>query len=61
QRSLPAQLVFVSACHSAALGSAFVEAGVPHVVAVRSGEQISDEVARVFSGFFYGALLAGQT
>jgi hypothetical protein len=36
---LRAQLVFVSACHSEALGSAFVEAGVPHVVAVKSTEQ----------------------
>lgn len=29
------KLVFVSACHSEKIGNAFVEIGVPHVVAIR--------------------------
>ena len=34
-RSHPTQVAFVSACHSAEAGEAFVGAGVPHVIAVR--------------------------
>ena len=39
------QFVFVSACHSQGAGEAFVQAGVPHVVAVRTLETVSDKAA----------------
>lgn len=38
------QLVFVCACHSQPAANAFVRAGVPHVVAVRSTGQVLDQV-----------------
>jgi hypothetical protein len=40
------QLVFVCACHSQPAANAFVRAGVPHVVAVRSTGQVLDQVSR---------------
>jgi len=55
------KFVFVAACHSEAAGRAFVEAGVPHVVAVRWDTPISDTAAMVFSKHFYLALLLGHT
>ena len=36
------RLVFISACHSEPAAAAFVDAGVPHVVAVRSGVKVCD-------------------
>lgn len=50
------QLVFVSACHSRKVGDAFVEAGVPHVVAVRLEEPVYDIAAQTFAKAFYQAL-----
>jgi hypothetical protein len=39
------EVVFVSACHSATAGHAFVAAGVPHVVAVRLDSKVPDKAA----------------
>jgi hypothetical protein len=54
-------VVFVSACHSAEAGRAFVAAGVPHVVAVRLDSKVLDKSAMQFSQVFYAHLLAGDT
>ena len=51
------KFVFVSACHSQDVGQAFVEAGVPHVVAVRTSDAILDDASLIFSHQFYTALL----
>lgn len=51
------QFVFVSACESEESGNAFVQAGVPHVVAIRSGSQLADTSAIRFMKHFYTALL----
>jgi hypothetical protein len=51
------EFVFVSACHSEEAGKAFVDAGVPHVVAVRWDTPISDKASQVFSKQFYLSLL----
>ena len=55
------RLVFVAACHSQAAGDAFVEAGVPHVVAVRLESKILDNDAILFSKIFYTQILAGES
>jgi len=55
------QLVFVSACHSQNAAEAFVQVGVPHVVAVESESQVTDVAARSFTRAFYLALAKGKT
>ena len=55
------RFVFVSACHSESAGAAFVEAGVPHVVAVRKDARVSDESSKIFAKNFYLALLRSRT
>ena len=57
----PLELAFISACHSVGGGQAFVDAGVPHVVAVRREAQLQDKAACVFAGAFYHALFRGRT
>ncbi|ETO03845.1 hypothetical protein RFI_33557, partial [Reticulomyxa filosa] len=51
------KLVFVSTCFSEQVASAFVDAGVPHVVAVHSLVQIHDKMAISFAQSFYENLL----
>ena len=55
------QLVFVSACHSASVASVFLDAGVPHVVAVDQSVRVQDKAAQVFERAFYRALLLGSS
>ena len=55
------RFVFVSACHSEPAGRAFVDAGVPHVVAVKQEAKVSDAASRTFARQFYLALLVGKT
>ncbi|CAN0532236.1 unnamed protein product, partial [Ectocarpus sp. 12 AP-2014] len=50
------ELVFISSCSSEMSGRACVEAGVPHVVAVKHKANVTDEEARHFSTVFYDAL-----
>ena len=57
----PLDFVFVSACHGAMGGDAFVAAGVPHVVAVRREAQLQDKAACAFADQFYFALFKGRT
>ncbi|CAM9674291.1 unnamed protein product [Ectocarpus sp. 4 AP-2014] len=52
------ELVFISSCSSEASGNAFVEAGVPHVVAVKREESVTDQAAQQFAKQFYDALLS---
>lgn len=54
-------LVVVSACHSLALGAHFVDAGVRHVVCVRSDREVRDESCRLFARDFFHALRAGRS
>ena len=53
------QLAFVSACHSIKAGQAFVDAGVPHVIATKA--QVRDESVIEFELQFYQALFAGAS
>ena len=55
------KFVFVSACHSMLTGQAFVDAGVPHVAAVRLDSPVYDSAARTFARDFYQALFTGRT
>lgn len=41
------KLVFLSSCCSERSGDAFVEAGVPHVVAVRKGQSVTGALSAV--------------
>lgn len=52
---------FVSACQSQAAGEAFVAAGVPHVVAVKTWSRVADQAAHHFTSHFYLALFNGST
>lgn len=51
----------MSACHSEAAGQAFVDAGVPHVVAVKLHDKISDRASHTFTELFYSQLVNGHT
>ena len=55
------RLVFISACYSQLAAEAFVEAGVPHVVAVRRSVKVLDDAAALFARHFYFALVEGHT
>jgi len=61
ENSTGLKLVFVCACHSQPAANAFVRAGVPHVVAVRSTGQVLDQVAICFTRHFYLSLFSGQS
>lgn len=39
------KLVFISSCCSEWSGQAFVDAGVPHVVAVKAGDDVEGEIS----------------
>ncbi|GMH57289.1 hypothetical protein TrRE_jg655, partial [Triparma retinervis] len=54
-------VAFVAACQSECVALAFVEAGVPHVVAVDRTAFVLDSNARVFATTFYSGLVGGQT
>ena len=51
----------MSACHSESAGLAFVAAGVPHVIAVKTEAAVCDRASQVFMNHFYLALLVGKT
>ena len=53
------QFVFLAACFSELAAAAFVQAGVPHVVAVQRNRRVTEAALHVFMGAFYPALMAG--
>jgi len=53
------QFVFLAACHSELAAGAFVQAGVPHVVAVQRNMQITEAAVHGFMSAFYPALMVG--
>ncbi|GMF26031.1 unnamed protein product [Phytophthora fragariaefolia] len=55
------KLVFVSSCDSRDIGAVFIQAGVAHVVCVRSEGRVLDESSAMFSYSFYHAALTGKT
>ncbi|RLN95106.1 hypothetical protein BBJ28_00000095 [Nothophytophthora sp. Chile5] len=55
------KLVFVSSCDSKEIGEVFIQAGVAHVVCVRSEGKVLDETSAMFSYSFYHAALTGKT
>ncbi len=57
----PAQVAFLSACHSQSMAQALLNAGVPHVAAVDAHAAVLDVAARAFAAQFYPWLLAGKT
>lgn len=58
---VPFRLAFLSACHSAALAPALVEAGLAHVVAIDARATVLEAAATAFARNFYPALLAGRS
>ena len=60
-RSPGCQLAFVSACHSEKAGQVFLDAGIPHVVAVRLRSEVYDDADRTFERQFYLSLALGKT
>eukprot|EP00537_Pseudo-nitzschia_pungens_P004634 CAMPEP_0172374930 /NCGR_PEP_ID=MMETSP1060-20121228/58377_1 /TAXON_ID=37318 /ORGANISM="Pseudo-nitzschia pungens, Strain cf. cingulata" /LENGTH=1613 /DNA_ID=CAMNT_0013101809 /DNA_START=228 /DNA_END=5069 /DNA_ORIENTATION=+ len=47
------QVVFVSSCHALAVGQAFIDAGVPHVVCCQREAAFRDPIATEFAKYFY--------
>ena len=55
------EVVFVSACHSKAAGTAFLEAGIKHVICCRQDDKFRDEGAIEFARSFYRAVALNNT
>ena len=49
-------IVFISACHSEGVATAFLEAGATHVICIKKENQVLDEACVLFSRVFYEAL-----
>ena len=56
----PFELAVVSACHSEKIGALLVEAGIPHVVAIKCDAPILDHAAIAFVGQFFRSLFQGD-
>lgn len=52
------QLVFISSCHSRAMGDMFLRAGVDYAVCIRAADQVMDKASIMFAKMFYQALLS---
>jgi hypothetical protein len=55
-RQRPFRLVVVSACHSEVAAQAFIECGIPSVIAIKLADKIKDKTAQLFLEHFYTAL-----
>jgi tetratricopeptide (TPR) repeat protein len=55
------ELAIVSACHSERMGKMLVEAGIPHVIAIKSDTSVVDGAAIVFMGQFFRSLFQGHS
>lgn len=47
------RLVFLASCHSEDVGWAFHDAGVAHVICLKSSEMIRNDTQRIFTREFY--------
>lgn len=54
------RLVFISSCHSLALGERIAAAGVRHVVCLRDEASVLDTSCRLFGRHFFLAIAAGR-
>lgn len=54
-------LVFVSACQSESVAEVFIGAGISHVIAIASEENVLESDATIFAELFYELLFSGQT
>ena len=54
------KLIFINACHSEAVGKAFLGLGVKCVIAAHNEHKINDEFAKVLSKLFYNELIEGK-
>lgn len=55
------ELAIVNACYSEKIGAVLVDAGIPHVVTVRSDVYVLDHAAIVFVGRFFRSLFQGNS
>ncbi|MGD2248964.1 MAG: tetratricopeptide repeat protein [Candidatus Methanofastidiosia archaeon] len=55
------ELAVVTACYSEKIGKILVEAGIPHVIAVKSDVPVLDHAALVFIGQFFRSLFQGSS
>lgn len=55
------KLVFINACHSEAIGRAFLELGVGCVIVSQSEHKLNDEFAKVYAKLFYDELIEGKS
>ncbi|MGD2250776.1 MAG: tetratricopeptide repeat protein [Candidatus Methanofastidiosia archaeon] len=55
------ELAIVSACYSEKIAELLIEAGVQHVVAIKSDTPVADHAAIVFIGQFYRSLFKGDS
>lgn len=57
----PFLVVFVAACHSQAIGQAFIASGARHVICCEHESELDDAAASEFTRAFYGSLVKGFT
>ena len=55
------KMVFINACHSEAIGRAFLELGVGCVIVSQSEHKLNDEFAKVYAKLFYDELIEGKS
>lgn len=55
------KLVFINACHSEAIGRAFLDLGVGCVIVSQSEHKLNDEFAKVYAKLFYDELIEGKS
>ncbi|MBU7024398.1 MAG: CHAT domain-containing protein, partial [Theionarchaea archaeon] len=56
----PFELAVITACHSEHIGNMLAQAGIRHVVAVRSSTPVLDRTASTFVGEFFRSLFRGD-
>ena len=57
----PCSLAILNSCHSETFAEALIQAGVPHVIAIKAKDSILDKASRTFTKYFYSALLSGES
>jgi tetratricopeptide (TPR) repeat protein len=57
----PFELAIVTACYSERIGKILVEAGIPHVIAVKCDVPVLDQAALIFIGQFFRSLFQGSS
>lgn len=55
------ELVFLAVCNSESIGEIFQDSGAKHVICIKKGKKVLDEVALTFTKTFYELIFTGTT